>query len=912
MVLIQSCSTQKNTALSRSFHSTKVKYNILYNGNNAYEEGLKMIASAHEENYQQVIPLYPVSDHRAAESAKSKMDLTIEKCRKCIKLHSIKKRPKVNSKKSATDEKYRAWLKHEEFNPSMHLAWLRLGQAEFHKGDFLGSIGTFNYIQRHYSYDKDLVAQCQLWAVRAYAEMGWIYEAEDLLQKVQIDDLSRKHASLYSAAAADLMMKQERWREAIPHVKIAKEDEKRKQNRPRFEYALGQLYELQGNNGAAAEAYRRCIKLTPAWDMDFNARLRLSQLVSDQKQAVKDLDRMIRLDKYKEYLDQLYGAKGDILLRKGDTLGALEQYAKAAEESTRMGIDKAAALIKAGDIYFQRREYAKAQPCYAAALSIISAETDDYKRLSKRSEVLDGLVLHQTTVELQDSLQRLAKLSPEEQQRVCEKIVADLIEQERQDSIRAAEEARRAANDAMDGPTSVNTNGMLGGNSGSTEWYFYNQQLLAAGRQAFRQQWGQRKLEDNWRRQDRTVLLQDMSDETAAQDQPQDSIAAAADSAVTAITETDPHTRQYYYQQIPFTEEQKLESDRLTSSSLLGAGIIYKDRLSEYEAAEKSLRRIIDDYPQSDESDVAMYNLYLMYSLWDRPEQAAQCMEYMKEQWPEGAYTKMISDPDYLDNARYGKHREDSIYAETYDAFRAGDNDLVRRNCAVSSEKYPKGANRAKFMFLEASVCMQDGDMDHFLEILKEIVRDYPEEEISHLSGQIAQGIADGRILQSTSLASIWDRRSGTVQDSLQTDSMRPQFGTGRYEPFLVVIAYPDGEVNVNRLTFEMFRYTFSTYMMRTFDITPDVSQGIGLLKIGEFISFDEAYMFCQNLYSDAGMAEKLSGMKTLIITPDNLDILLRHYSFNDYQEFYEENFMNIPEFDIDASTLFEEYDDGK
>ena len=85
-----SCSTQKNTWATRSFHQTKVKYNILYNGNIAYEEGLKAIRDANTDDYSRVLYLYPVSNHTAAQAATSQMDKTIDKCRKCIKLHSIK------------------------------------------------------------------------------------------------------------------------------------------------------------------------------------------------------------------------------------------------------------------------------------------------------------------------------------------------------------------------------------------------------------------------------------------------------------------------------------------------------------------------------------------------------------------------------------------------------------------------------------------------------------------------------------------------------------------------------------------------------------------------------------------------------------------------------------------------------
>ena len=171
MMILCSCSTQKNTWATRSFHQTKVKYNILYNGNIAYDEGLKAIRDANTDDYSQVLNLYPVSNHKAAEASASQMDKTIEKCRKCIKLHSIKAKPKRDPKK-ASDPQYKLWLQSEEFNAYMSLAWIRLGEAEFHKGDFLGAVSTFNYIIRHYQNDPDMIAQCQLWIARAYAEMG--------------------------------------------------------------------------------------------------------------------------------------------------------------------------------------------------------------------------------------------------------------------------------------------------------------------------------------------------------------------------------------------------------------------------------------------------------------------------------------------------------------------------------------------------------------------------------------------------------------------------------------------------------------------------------------------------------------------------------------------------------------------
>ena len=183
MVALTACSTTKNTALTRFFHSTTARYNINFNGRQSFEEGMDNIHKANKDDYTPVIPLYPISNHQSATSASLQMDVAIEKCRKAIKLHSIQKKPKKDPKKWHEPE-YQAFYNQSEFNEALDEAWLMLAKAEFYKADFIGAIGTFTYVMRHYAGDKDIVAQCQLWIARSYAEMGWMYEAEEMLSKV--------------------------------------------------------------------------------------------------------------------------------------------------------------------------------------------------------------------------------------------------------------------------------------------------------------------------------------------------------------------------------------------------------------------------------------------------------------------------------------------------------------------------------------------------------------------------------------------------------------------------------------------------------------------------------------------------------------------------------------------------------
>ena len=98
---------------------------------------------------------------------------------------------------------------------------------------------------------------------------------------------------------------------------------------------------------------------------------------------------MASRDRNKEYLDQIYYAIGNLYLSRKDTLKAMENYRLANQKSTRNGIEKAICQITLGNLYFERREYVDAQPCYAEAIPQLKEDYPQYDLLSRRSSVLD-------------------------------------------------------------------------------------------------------------------------------------------------------------------------------------------------------------------------------------------------------------------------------------------------------------------------------------------------------------------------------------------------------------------------------------------------------------------------------------------------------------------------------------------
>ena len=847
-LILSSCSTQKNTWATRSFHQTKVKYNILYNGNVAYEEGLKAIRDANTDDYTQILNLYPVSNHQAAESASTQMDKTIEKCRKCIKLHSIKTKPKRDPKK-AHDPKYKLWLQSEEFNANMHLAWMRLGEAEFHKGDFLGAVSTFNYIINHYQNDPDIIAQCQLWIARAYAEMGWQYEAEDMLQRVRIDALSRKHAKLYSAVKADVLLKGEHYHEAIPFVKIALPYEKRKIYRPRFAYVLGQLYEREKNRDEAVHAYKSVVRMAPPNEMEFNARLHMAELSG--KNAIRQLRSMTRQSKYKDRLDQIYGAIGNIYLSQPDTAKALEMYEKAIAESTQAGLPKAAVLVRAGDIYFEQRAYVKAQPCYREAVTILTTENDDYPRVQKRSEVLDELIVSYTQVELQDSLQRLGHMTEEEQRTIVDKIIADLIETEKQDSIQQTQLARELAR-GDDGPRSVNTTNMLGGGAQTGEWYFYNPQLIKQGQQEWRRRWGNRPLEDNWRRQNKQVLIPDGGMSGVAEEG--DSTMVASDStAVQPKLETDIHKPDYYLQQIPRTEQDYVVSDSLWREAMVELYYIYRDKLEDEELAQETLRQLEARFP-SHPSVAAIHEDEQLRALRHDEAYIARMQRMLAEQ--------------------------DSLYAATYAAYTKGDFATVKTNTAYAQNEFPQSKLMPRFVFLKAVSVARTEGQEPFVNELRAMVDNYGNTELGAMAkdmlAMMGQGMESQKGGASGSLADMRGQVEEEPQDTTQTAQ---QWSEDRKQPSVVLLILSTAdEQALNELLYEVALFNFSQFLIRDFDLQKMPVWGEGCaLRVSGFADLDEAEWWMDLIQKNPDMQSVLQGIQLKAVTEVNLPLISTH-----------------------------------
>ena len=909
-LILTGCSTQKNTAQSRWWHAFNAKYNTYYNGTLAYIDGSLEKETGNKDNYTEQIPLYTVSNKNSREIGKANFDRAIEKCEKTIHQHSIKRRPEwtKNRRKTAKDIE---WLSRREYNPFLWKAWMLMGRSQFYQGDFESAAATFSYMSRLYATQPAIYGKARAWLAKCYIEQNWNYDAEDVIRNMLRDSIHWRAQKEWDYTFADYYIHTGNAEQAIPYLRKVISHEMRRKQKAREWYLMGQLQASIGNKKEAYKAFRHVIRQNPPYELAFNARIAMTEVMAKDNagKMISRLKRMAASDNNKEYQDQIYYAIGNIHLSRKDTLQAITAYEKGNQKSTRNGIEKGVLLLHLGDLYWTKEKFSDARRCYGEAIGLLDKDRKDYQQLANRSKVLDELVPYTDAVQLQDSLQQLARMSEKERNAAIDRVIDALKKKEKEERNRKAEEEAESTlrqdggNFANNNFASSNSPQKNNENSANTsangQWYFYSPLTVSQGKAQFQKLWGKRDNVDNWQRINKTVVANAAGAEEMT-DELRDSLAQAAeqeellkqtsDSAV-----NDPHRREYYLAQIPFTPEQLAESNKLLEDGLYHAGVIFKDKLDNLPLSRKSLLRLVNNHPDYEHLDDAYYHLYLLYSRERKPEMAQTYLQKLKAEYPESQWTTLLSDPYYAENAKRGVQIEDSLYTLTYQAFKDGEYDKVERNAQISRNRFPDGANRDKFLFIGGLSKLNDGDIKSCLADLKEVVSKYPDSRLSEMAGMIINGVDAGRRLYGGKfdLNDVWTRRSIELNDR---DSTRQKgYSPERNASFVFLLAYDPDKTNENQLLFEMAKYNFTSYMARYFDINIEDLEGLHRMQISGFNSYDEARQYANAVYQQPAIKRLLGNVRAYVISEPNLKLLGTSHTYKEYEKFYSKHFAPLP-----------------
>jgi len=904
VLLMFSCSNQKNTKKSRLYHEINTRYNIYYNAEIAYEEALKNKNESYQDNLSQIISMYPVYPEEQAKLGG--FETTIDKSVKAIKMHSIQAKPEKDPNKRR-DIKYQEWFDQKEFNPFLKSVWLLMAKAEYESLDYVRAISTFSYITRLFKNDAEVVAEANLWMAKAYTQMGWNYEVENIFHRIKLaGGVPKSQESLYAEVYANYLLKDKKYEESIPYLQQAIKSADGKQ-KIRLKYLLGQVYAKTGDRGSAYKAFDDVQGMSTPHLFSLNAKLQQAAFVDPQNAEVKkktlsSLNGMAGKLRNEEFLDQIYYAIGNIYWASGDTTNTLKNYHLAIDKSTRAGFDKAIAQVSLGDIYFNRKDYVKAQPLYPEALGVLGKKYERYDELSLRSEVLDELVVYAEALHLQDSLQTLAKM-PEAERIVAINKIIELEKQKEKEEERKRAEEEWKANNPDERPNMVDN--FPSGPRGSMEkikFYFYNNQTVAQGKATFKRAWGNRKLEDNWRRQEKGSTafdsffdtdLADQATDSISGNMPEEGIEAPVEEGGTASTPPDKYSVEFYLAQLPLTPDKMRQSNAIIEDAYYQMANIYKSKLGDLNLAIEAYTTSVERFPQTKNKEEIYYQLFLIYSQLNNKAMADLYRSKLIAEFPTGDYAVTLSDPNYEWNMRNIATLENDLYNTTYEAYLANNVNAVRNNYTTAKEKFPLTKLMPKFMFVNALTYAQTNEPKAFGDNLKELIDKYPDADVTPLASDMLKGVLSGKslIAGGPMRGMIWDIPF-TGDDFTGVIDTTTTFVDKQDAPHRILLVFDVNKVSRNELLYDVANYNFSRFILKTFDLSFSEIPPLDILQIQGLDSFGEVADYVHKSFEDSSLISRLDS--TIIMVPIsevNYTTLTRGRSLGEYIRFVESTY---------------------
>ena len=704
LLISPSCSTKKKSWVNRQYHNTTAKYNGYFNGNESIKDGLKKLHANHIDDYTTTISVFPTGDLKTAQKTNSYMDKAIQKGSIVIQRHSMK-------------------IKGTEYCKWIDDNYLMVGKAYFYKGDFEEAIKTFSFIINEYS-KNEIRFEAALWLVRGYVEKGDFTSAESVLLDLLKDKkFPNKLDKELAVVAADFYVQKKDFTTATTELLNATELIKRKRKKVRLNYILAQIYQYSNNYSLAQKHYELVLKSNPEYEMAFNAKMSLARSLEsgnpDTKKMKEKLFKMTKDDKNKEYLDQIYYTIAEMEINNGDTLSAIENYTLSAVNSVENNSQKALSFLALGKIYFEKGSYKLASANYDSTIFYMDNDFRLYEEANARHLILTDLVSNINIVEMQDSLQMLAKLPKSEQSAVIGTIIQAEFEKER----RAAEDQSLKQQMMYESGRNGGREEQFGSNTSGGQWYFYNPATLSFGMSEFRKKWGTRKLEDDWRRKDKKISTNFEIDSTAT------------DSTSVEVQNTkDPN---YYLNQLPKTKEDFENSDSQIKEALYQLGVIYKEALNKIDLSTDNFGAIFARFPTDEQyAALALYNVYINYLETNNPK-ATNSKETLLSKYPNSIYAKMIVDPNYTSEILSKKDLAELNYQEIFLLYKENvfDQVLVKTE-NISDEKY-----KNKLLLLRALSFIQKEEMDKATTILNNISEE--DEKVSQEAKYILDAIND-------------------------------------------------------------------------------------------------------------------------------------------------------------------------
>ena len=872
-ILVSACSTENNAFINRKYHGITAKYNGYFNANELLKTALESYRTNSKENYYDILSIEQVPDEKEFKAFLPAIDTAIAKCSKVIRYHCMPSMEFGGGKKV-------------EHNPWIDENWTTIGRAFYLKHEYELSQRNFEYVQRLFANDKSYYI-ASMWIIKSLIANNKINEAKGkLLELDLIVDKQKKEKEAnktnivgkiskvfakkdkssvkllpeftkrleveLALLKGNLYTQTGEYSLAIENLEKAIKKSKKKAEKTRVHFILGQLYSNTKNNELAKNHFSKVVSSPQAsFEMQFNARINRAYLGKDEK-IKKELQKMLRDEKNTEFRDQLYYALAKLFLQENNRAEAIILLHKSTYYSTVNKRQQAVSYEELGNLSYQIKDYIKAQKYYDSCTKVMPENYPNNEDIRKKASKLKNLVLAVDVVAREDSLLGLAKMDEKTRKIYLEKAIKTIKfnseKKQREEAARLRDiQAKQLA--AQENDPSGN------------KWYWNNMKSKSDGVSEFKKNWGERENEDDWRRSDKIVLTANKTDSSQLK-------------TIGLISlEKDTLTVENLLLNIPLTKSAQDSSMERLMAAQYEAGLIYKELLGEYTMATDRFIDIINRNYISDFKLLSAYQLYKIYEGKDNAKMQAQ-KNYILQNFPNSDFANYLKDPNYFTKKKEEERKSEEIYVKVLEKYRTNDFVEVINACKTVITNEPTNVFLAKYMLLNAMAQASETPNKKSIEpLLQEIVQKFPgtseAKKASELIEILQKGISE-------------DKKVEFNKESIY------KFVEGQ-PVWIILFLDPNGDSNAAKNKIALFND--SEYAGKEITVSSKLfneNQSIVVLKS---FTQTEAEDYVDHFKTDKTNLDAYTNLPIYLISQENLKLLFETHKLEEYKTFYTEYF---------------------
>lgn len=626
-LFVWACSTKKDSMVNRGYHSTTTKYNVLYNGNLAFEQGLTNLRSNYYDNFWSILPIERMQvEERLTETNEPKdpdFQLAEEKATKAIQKHSM-------------------YMGGREKNPQMDEAYLMLGKSRYYDNRFIPALEAFNYILYKYPGSGN-INEARVWREKTNLRLSYdelaIENLKELLKEERLKDQVKVDAL---ATLAQAYINLEHLDSAAVPLKEARDLTSLKEERARYTFILGQIASSLNDKTSAYSLFQEVIDMKRKSPRQYTIQSHAQQFVN---RAEGEIDSVAFLDKYSDlledrenrpYLDLINRQLGLYYSSKTNYKRSIDYFKESVKQSKGDEQLKARNYLDIGEIYFNTASYELAGNYYDSAISILPTRSREAYKIAKKRESLHDVVLFEKMAKENDSILYIVNLSDSDRREYFQKYADELRKQDFR-KLNSELGGDSGANNVFNMPDfgsaiekSMQSSG--GAGQGKTGFYFYSQNAVSYGKLDFKKRWGNRALADNWR--------WGSSMGTANADVEED-LDVVADSATSEKFDDPRYNIETYLKEVPTDLEEIASIKKDRDFAYFQLGSIYSEKFAEFEMGADKLEALLLFEPEERLVLPALYKLYKIYSSIDE-NKAGLVKARIISEYPDSRYALLL------------------------------------------------------------------------------------------------------------------------------------------------------------------------------------------------------------------------------------------------------------------------------